>query len=247
MTAFHADFERALRGDREAMAPHLGEAEDGLIRLGVYANTSAAGRIDALAANYPTVVRMVGLEWFQAAAAAFVRSEPGSSAVLIDYGQAFADWLGQFGPARAYPYLAPCARLDRAWTEAHVAPDAARRAAPEDEDLVLHPSVRIFAFDWNAPSLWLAHRLPQEGQAAELEWRLAQERILIHRPDLAVTAQLLSNAEWSLLKAAGRGLTLFQAVMACAPLVTREDLTRAARDLIDLGAFVPRPQGDPHR
>lgn len=244
MTAFHAAFDRTLRGEPDALSPHLRETPDAMVRFAVYANTTTTGRIDALAANYPTVVAMVGIDWFEAAASVFVQSEPGSSAVLVDYGAGFADWLARFPPARPYPYLAPCARLDRAWTEAHVAPDAVRRPVRDDEDLVLHPSVRIFAFDWNAPSLWLAHRFGDAAREVGLEWRPEPEKLLTHRPDLAVVARRLDAAEWTLLQAARRGLSLFQAVVTSAPAAPREALTRAARDLIEQGAFVPRTQGN---
>ena len=92
--------------------------------IAVYRNTSIKGRIDALEANYPTVLQMVGAEWFRAAAREFVEVQPGDDPVLIGFGVGFADWLAAFEPTSEMPYLAPAARLDRAWTEAHLAPDA---------------------------------------------------------------------------------------------------------------------------
>ena len=45
----------------------------------VYRNTVMKGCIDALAANYPAVARLVGDEWFRAAAAAFVQALPAAT------------------------------------------------------------------------------------------------------------------------------------------------------------------------
>ena len=83
------------------------------------------GRIDALQANYPTVAQLTGDAWFRAAARAFTDDEPGSDPAMAAYGGGFPAWLERFAPARPLPFLAPVARLDRAWTEAHLAPDAA--------------------------------------------------------------------------------------------------------------------------
>jgi hypothetical protein len=52
----------------------------------VYRNTVMKGCIDALAANYPAVLRLVGSEWFRAAAALFVQAHPPQRPMLVDYG-----------------------------------------------------------------------------------------------------------------------------------------------------------------
>src|SRR5690606_1009714 len=169
MTAFHAAFEAALAGRFDDLWPHLAPDDRTLGAMAVYRNTAIKGRIDALEANYPTVSQMVGSQWFRAAAREFVEEQPGDDPVLVDYGAGFADWLAGFEPARDMAYLAPVARLDRAWTEAHLARDArplhARHAAALGLALTgvvarLHPSSSLFWFDWTAPSLWLAHRYP---------------------------------------------------------------------------------------
>ena len=97
----------------------------------VYRNTVMKGCVDALQANYPTIERLVGEEWFRAAAACHARKALPSQTALIVYGEAFADFLATFEPARELPYLADVARVDRAWTEAHVAADAPTLAPAE--------------------------------------------------------------------------------------------------------------------
>ena len=90
----------------------------------VYRNTVAKGCIDALQANYPAVHALVGTDWLRAAAHAFVHQHPPTDGCLMDYGAGFADFLEGFGPAADLPYLAAVARLDRCWTESHLAADA---------------------------------------------------------------------------------------------------------------------------
>ena len=90
----------------------------------VYRNTVLKGCIDALQANFPTVERLVGEEWLRAAAGVFARGQLPSQPSLLLYGEAFPSFLAAFGPAQEIPYLADVARVDRLWTEAHVAADA---------------------------------------------------------------------------------------------------------------------------
>lgn len=216
MSAFHAAFEAALAGDPSALLPHLNGNPRTLAALDVYRNTPVKARIDALEANYPAVARLVGSEWFRAAAREFAVDHPGDDPVMAHYGAAFAGWLAAFPPARDMPYLAPCARLDRAWTEAHVAADAtvmtpseaaALGAALTGLPVRLHPSVRLFRFEWSAPSLWLAHRYPQTAPGP-LVWEPRAEALMIHRVGGQVRARLLAPAEAAFLEACQKGRPL---------------------------------------
>lgn len=208
MTRFHQAFSLALEGRFDAVWPDLQPDDRTLGGLAVYRNTAVRGRIDALEANFPSVAALVGRDWFRAAAREFVEVQPGNDPVLADFGSGFPDWIAAFEPAGDMPFLGPVARLDRAWTEAHLAPDAPLLGVAEASAAALaltgraarlHPSVRIFWFDWTAPSLWLAHRYPDGATA--LDWRPEPEGLLIHRPDDAVRARRLSRPEWVFLDA----------------------------------------------
>jgi len=146
----------------------------------VYRNTVVKGCIDALQANYPAVARLVGDEWFRAAAAIYVRERPPREPMLLAYGDGFADWLDRFEPAAGLPYLSAVARIDRFWTEAHGAADEAPVAAqavagtsPEQlpgARLRPHASAR-WAWFGNVPalSIWTANRTaPGDPRSADL-------------------------------------------------------------------------------
>lgn len=90
----------------------------------VYRNTVHKACIDALQANYPTVCALVGEEWFRAAAGLFVQARPPTDGRLMAYGEGFAHFLQGFEAAAGLPYLPAVARLDRCWTESHLAADA---------------------------------------------------------------------------------------------------------------------------
>lgn len=141
----------------------------------VYRNTVVRVCVDALQANYPAVARLVGDPWFRAAATIYVRRAPPSQPCLVDYGEGFAGFLADFAPAAQLPYLPDVARLDRLWTEAHLAPDdapldAARVAAlapAELADTVLRPNAAArWAWFANHPafSIWRHSRSADTGE-----------------------------------------------------------------------------------
>lgn len=244
MTRFHHAFSAALDGRFDALWPHLTPDDRTLGAIAVYRNTSIKGRVDALEANYPAVTQLVGAEWFRAAAREFVEAQPGDDPVLAAFGAAFPDWLAGFEPARDMPYLAPVARLDRAWTEAHLASDAvplsAAQAAAAGLALAamparLVPSASLFWFDWTAPSLWMAHRFPSEQ--AELCWRPDPEGLLVHRPGAEVRAHRLSRAEWVFLDACRKGRPFGVASLSARSVRPRTDISSLFAGLIALGVF----------
>ena len=184
LAAFQRDFATALLGDPASPAADGLAAQPG---FAVYRNTVLRGCIDALAANYPSVVQLVGAAWFESAAARFVRANLPRDGSLVRYGEGFADFLEAFAAAAELPYLGGVARLDRAWTEAHLAADAPVLAAPAfaalspqalaGAVLVPHPAARWLSFaELPAFTIWRRHReslplddaLPWHGESALL-------------------------------------------------------------------------------
>ena len=213
---FQDAFVEALRGDRARLSPWLpnGAGEAG---LAVYRNTIAKGCVDALAANFPTVLSMVGDEWFRAAAAAFAREAPPAHAALLDYGEAFPAWLDRFPPAQDTPYLAGLAHLDRLRTESLFAAEAASLTAARlatlasealaETRLRLHPSVRFAAFDAGLPSLWAAARAGRE----DLTLSETAEALLLVRTDGVVIHRVIGAPETDFLRACRDGQSLGRA------------------------------------
>ncbi|MBO9558747.1 MAG: putative DNA-binding domain-containing protein [Caulobacter sp.] len=218
--------------------------------LAVYRNTIAKGCVDALAANLPTVARLVGDEWFTAAAALFARDSPPSSAALLAYGEAFPAWLEAFPPAGELPYLPAVAWMDWRWTTALFAPEAEPLAAeafalaPEALAAArprLHPSLAFAWFDDGTPSLWLAAREPD---ADDLELSPEPQGVLIVRPHDAVTARVLDRAGHAFLAAAHDGASLGEAIITAAEADPTTDLATLFAALIADGVFSGLDLGD---
>ncbi|MDB5417820.1 MAG: hypothetical protein JWP50_1239 [Phenylobacterium sp.] len=244
LARFQTAFAEALIGDVAALAPWSGgpDAEPG---LSVYRNTVAKGCADAIAAQFPTLVRAVGEAWLRDAAVLFARAHPPASPCLADYGAAFPDWLAAFPPAADLPWLPGLARLDWALSEALfaadqpplLADDFARLAPDAYASLTadLHPAARLLWFADGTPSLWRA----LQGEAAPAAAALSPEPegLLVTRPDLEARHQLLSRGAFAFLEACRSGLSL--AAAGEAALQAEPDLPLAATfaDLIAAGAF----------
>lgn len=182
----------------------------------VYRNTVLKGCVDALQANFPSVERLVGNDWFRAAAAIHAVQAPPSDARLILYGEKFATFLEQFEPAQSLPYLADVARADRLWIDVHIAAEdsaldveAMTRINPEhlgQQQLRPRTDVR---WQWfaNQPiySIWHSNRLAQ-ALPEPLDWH--GEGLLLRRRDGQVLWQPLGQAECIFLDACAAGRSL---------------------------------------
>jgi Putative DNA-binding domain len=211
----------------------------------VYRNTVMKGCIDALQANYPSVARLVGDEWFRAAAAMYARANLPRHPTLADYGADFADFLAAFAPAAELPYLAGVARLDRFWTEAHTARDqasldvaAVAHLTPSElarTVLQPHASARWAWFDAQPiVTIWRRNRYPDGADDGEIEWR--GEGVLVVRPQAAVEHVALDAAACAFLDASAAGRPLADAAAAALAASTTIDLARLMARLLDAGA-----------
>ncbi len=189
----------------------------------VYRNTVRKGCIDALQANYPTVARVAGGEWFRAVANLYVVGELPSQPCLMAYGESFPNFLQHFEPAQSMPYLYGLAKLDRCWTEAHVAADAPVMSADSLSELAekpielcvlrLHPATR-WCVDAAHPTdtLWQRERLQKEQSSGDEPPTWAAEATLLTRPN--------SQVQWMSLSLGGAAfLQAFDSSRTCSLLL----------------------------
>lgn len=157
------------------------------LALRVHRNTVLTAASEALAANFPAVVDELGPTAFRAAAADFVRRQPPIDPRLVTYGVNFPDFLDSAGANRA----AALARLDRAWTEAHLASEAqpivvGTIAAADPAWLASlrvqpHPAAR-----WPTADAATATRWSEARGIALAEAAIATDRVLILSRPLGV-------------------------------------------------------------
>lgn len=212
MADFHDIFARALKsGDASALAAYTDGPPE--TKFKVYRNNVVKGAADTLGDAYPVSKRLVGEKFFQGMARAYWTAYPPAGRTLTLYGEDFADFIEMFEPARPLVYLADVARIERAWLEAHHAPDAAPlkladvKGLPPDELAGmapgLHPSVRTLASDCPVFSIWRTNREDEAVQKISLD--AGGEMTLVHRPQMEVRYRRLSPADALFIARIGAG------------------------------------------
>ncbi len=190
-------------------------------------------------------LRLVGEEWFRAAAAIYVREALPADPTLLSYGSSFADFLARFEPAAEIPYLPSVARLDRLWNQAHAAADekaldpaaVARLATEELADVILHPHVAArWAWFEEAPiyTIWTRNRADR-APGDDIDWRF--EGALLVRPRDTVEWFALDAAGSAFLDACAAGATLAEAAQAALEVRGNADLAHLMSMLLEAGAF----------
>jgi hypothetical protein len=211
----------------------------------VYRNTVMKGCIDALQANYPAVLRLVGEEWFRAAAAIHVRAALPSDPTLLRYGADFASFLMEFTPAREFPYLPAVARLDWLWTESHAARDEASldpatvaKLAPDVlASTVLHPHATArWAWFTDAPiyTIWTRNRI---GNQLDGDFNWNPEGALLVRPRDTVEWMPLDAAGCAFLDTCAKGGALADAAAAALEVNGKTDLAQLMSTMLTAGAL----------
>lgn len=164
-------------------------------RLQIYRNMVFNTLSGALKTSYPSVLRLVGTDCFDGAAARYIAAVPSLSGNLQEFGEAFPNFLATMLETVELPYLADVARLEWARQESYLAAEA--RPIPlesltslEEEELArtvfaLHPSVHLI--DSRYPVLDIWHfcqeenqdylRLGEQGQAV-LVWRKGTQIVM---------------------------------------------------------------------
>src|SRR5215469_1486634 len=158
---------RDLVGNDDAtVAATLGDALTPADRLSVYRNTSRTALTNTLRLNFPAVRRLVGEDFFEAAADTFITREPPHTAWLDLYGEEFPEFLQCFEPATGLIYLPDVARLERAVGRALHAVDAKpleysqllhiEASVQGRVRFIPHPSVSLVLSRYPVDAIWRA-------------------------------------------------------------------------------------------
>ena len=150
------------------VAPELAAKDsDPLARLRIYGNTTMISLRNALSDNFPVTTRLVGREFFDHLATAYVRRHPPTEPCLSAYGAAFPQFIAGFEACRQHPYLADVARLERAIVtvisepaidpiEHTIIRQLGQKAATAR--FKLQPSLRFVVTRWPAVEIWQANQ-----------------------------------------------------------------------------------------
>ena len=189
-----AEFAAALLDPARPCPPGLRawNGSDPAVRFAVHRNNVMVAMIEALADAYPVLQALVGEAFFAALARAFVRAHPPCSPVMALYGEGFAEFVAEFGPAAVLAYLPDVARLEWHRVRAFQAADAVPLARAEmarrlDEPLLLpgsmlalQPALAVLCSRHAVVSLWAAHQ--DGGDIASVDPGLPESALVLRQP-----------------------------------------------------------------
>ncbi|WP_294533893.1 DNA-binding domain-containing protein [uncultured Rhodoblastus sp.] len=214
-------------------------------RYNVYRNNVTVSLIDALAAVYPAVQRITGVEFFRAMARLHVRETPPTSPLLFEYGRDFPAFVERYEYAQGMPWLSDAARIERAWLDAYHAADAAPLTAsglasvPAERlaDLVLapHPATRLVRSRFAAVTIVAANRAA--GPVEKIDASQAEDA-LITRPECDVVLRRLAPGQAEFLSALISGRPLGEAAGAALEHHPGFNVGAGIATLIETGAFI---------
>jgi hypothetical protein len=200
-------FAACILADKDVAPPPEidGGALSAAARLRIYRNSFASALVKALRLAYPAVERLVGADFFEGAARAFIAAHPPQGAWLDEYGAALPDFLAGFAPAARVPYLSDVARLEWAAGRAAAAPDApaldlaALAALPEAKRATLrltpHPSLSLVACRYPAEAIWRATLAGDDDALSEIVLACEPHALLVHRSAAGMALRRLDAAE----------------------------------------------------
>jgi hypothetical protein len=220
-------------------------------RYNVYRNNVTVSLIDALAAIYPAVQRITGVEFFRAMARFHVRASPPTSPLLFEYGRDFPAFIERYEYAQGMPWLADTARIERAWLDAYHAADApalpteALSAVAPDQlaGLVFeaHPATRIVTSAYPAVAIFAMNR--QEGPVMPLRSNTPEDA-LVTRPDAEVEVRRVPPGNAVFLEGLIAGAPLGAAAATALANTPGFDLAAGITGMLEAGAFTALHLGD---
>lgn len=200
--------------------------DDGALRLAIHRNTAFGTLVNALRLSFPAVQRLVGADFFEAAAREFIRRNPPRSAYLNDYDADFPGFLAAYAPASALVYLADVARLEWAVNRALHAVDVPRlelaRLAALDESALsqvsfsAHPALSLLRLEFPADAIWRAVLEQNDVAMAAIDLSAGPVHLLVERDAAGVQVRALSAAAWDFTARLSSGRPL-SAVLADGP------------------------------
>jgi len=207
--------------------------------------------MDALAAIYPAVQRIAGVEFFRALARFHIRETPPTSPLLFEYGRDFPAFIERCEYAQAMPWLADTARIERAWLDAYHAADveplsASALASTPPERLAhiaftAHPATRIVRSRYAAVTIFAANR---SSEPVGIINAGEPEDALITRPDLDVIVRHLPPGGAPFLAALIAGRPLGEAAATALETSPSFDIGAGVAGMIEAGAFAAFDAGD---
>ncbi len=215
-------------------------------RIGIYRNNLREGFIKALAIEFPVIERLVGKECFRQLALKLLEQHPSREGDLHHIGRPFPDLLRlEFGRAQ-YAYLAEVADLEWAYQQSLIAADTEpfdletlRDVSTENYPKLrfsLHPACRLVRSAYPVVRIWMSNQ-PDAVEEETIDLDAGADLVLVRRTAEGVEFRRLTGADFAMLEALARAVSLEAALEAAYTSDPEFDLAQALRRYVALGVL----------
>ncbi len=189
-------------------------------RIGIYRNNVFTNQREALRVIYSVIERLVGAEFFDYLAEAYLRRYGSPAGDLNRLGEHLADFLPEFPPASSLVYLPDTARLEwlvhRVYHGPNHGPLSLERLAHvppshyESLRFRLHPASGLFESRYPVHRIWQVNQPGYEGDEC-VDLHSGGMRSLVERRGGRVELRPLNAGEWAFLQALANDRTFGEA------------------------------------
>jgi len=200
-------------------------------RFNVYRNNVAVSLTDALRMAFPTILKVVGDDFFNAMAGMYLRKHPPTSSLMMHYGQEMPQFLKHFKPAANLPYLGDIAQLELAMRASYHAADVTP-VAPEMLQSIetatlmasrfgVAPAAQLVRSRFPIFDIWRFNMTENDTPPAP-----GGQAVLITRPEFDPHPHLLPAGAATFVMALQDGLTFSEAMQKSSVAAPTFDLTQ---------------------
>jgi hypothetical protein len=175
----------------------------------IYQNSIRGIHQKALQEIYPVCNKLVGDDFFIAMINEYIMQTDFIFSDLEEYGSTLPEFISEFTPAKALPYLSDVAQLEWAWHRVFHAEEnktldlnklsACYAAHGESILFLLQPESHLLSSNFPIHRIW---EMNQNGFTGDTNLILTQNEsyfFLIWRKQLSMRIDVLSQAEWQIL------------------------------------------------
>ena len=202
-----------LRGEEEISA-HIVEqgAVNRTTRLGIYRNAYTQRFRETIETDHEILGLYLGDSLFDQMVPQYIAARPSNHHSLRQYADGLPEFLGSNSPFQEHPQIAELARFERLLLTAFDAKDRSRNR-PEDlrdkpaeqwpaMQLRFHPSLQLYASEWNAVLIWQAIKAQQ---TPPVPLQLSNRWAIWRNEELLTEFRSISQDEFALMSAALSG------------------------------------------
>lgn len=224
LSALETSFRDGVLGGDTAVLEALEPGElSAQKRLDIYRNNVFSNYRGALEAVYPTILSLVGVDYFRQAAHRYVQRYPSYSGDIHHYGKEFCDLLADLPGTADLAYLPDVARLEWFIHAAFHAADRERldlsrlQGIPPDKypqlRFVLNPAARLLDSEFPIRRIWQVN-LPDYKGDQHVDLSVGGDTVLVMRRNFVMEVEAIATAEASMLTAFQRNEAFGQALDA---------------------------------